>query len=109
MAKILKKIDYDSLVILIYLMANYNKKKAILLYRYTAHYIIESQFNVMYIEKLAYDLNLIDIDNKDIIRFDDIKDNFITNITNMDKEFTHLEIINFKSILWDILHKGYYY
>lgn len=108
MARILKKVDYLELVLLIYKTSQLNKKKLLTLFKYTGLKIINLGFNVIYLDKLVLDLNLLEetkeIGNAYLMCMSTEKD--------IDKEletsFSYYELINFKSIVHDILRSGYY-
>ena len=102
MARVLKKIEYLELVALIYKTAAYNKDKAIILTKYAIYQLEENHFNRIYIDKLIVDLKIHDEQIE--IR------NYAHNqtLTELDNNFNQIEIINFKSLVWDILHNGYY-
>lgn len=103
MAKALKKSDYSDLLILIFKYSKYNKAKSELLFSYVAKQLFKLGYNNMYLNKLAIDLDLVDC-NKD---FEIIQDNINKNVI-LDESFNMYDVINIKSLVWDILHKGYY-
>lgn len=108
MAKILKGIDYCKLIILIYSMSDYQKEKAVLLFKYVSHHLLHNKYNELYIDKLALDLKLLNDDGTDLLKFDKSQSNYQNNLIAMDQAFNNFELIKIKATVWDILHKGYY-
>ena len=107
MAKLLNNLEYAKLLILIYSKSNYQKEKALLLYRYVSHHLIHGNFNDGYIEKLAMDLKLINPEKSDIIP-DTSGVRFQENLKEMDKVFTQFELIEIKTTVFEILTHGFY-
>lgn len=102
MAKVLKEVEYFKLITLIYKTAVYNKNKAIILAKYTICQLEKYHFNKIYIDKLILDLNIQDEHIK-------IRNYAHTRtLTEIENNFNPFEIINFKSLIWDILRNGYY-
>lgn len=98
--RVLKKTDYLQLLILIFKYSDYNKEKAGHLCNYVIKQLSVNGFNEIYKDKLLLDLNLM-------------QDNKTSCINNLDKNiltdnFDWFEIVAIKSLVWDILHTGYY-
>ena len=106
--KVLKNVDYYKLVTLISKNANYSKHKATILYDYTSYMLLKNNFDVLYIDKLALDLNLIDQDDGNVNSHEYFKLSYKENMKSMNELFTKYEIITIKTIIWDIMHKCYH-
>ena len=73
------------------------------LYTYIIMHVLEAKiFDDIYVEKLTIDTNLTDHAIKNII----IKDKDIER--KLSKYFSYYDVINIKSLVFDIMHKGYY-
>ena len=111
MARVFKQIDYWNLVSFLYKTACYNQQKAITLYKYTAYQLLKEGFNEIYLDKLAYDLNLIsdnETENEEEISIFISEREYKNTMKNLNNQLSYYELVNFKSSLWDIIHKGYY-
>lgn len=100
--RVLKNIDYMILVLLIYKYSNYDVNNAILLYTYIAIELSNNRFNEIYMDKLKKDLNIID-KVKDAIPFRSSK-----IFKEINKTYPHHAVVEIKSTVFDIMHKGYY-
>lgn len=107
MARIFKQIDYYNLLCVIYKSANYNKEKSVTLYTYVCFQLLQEGFNKMYVEKLASDLNLIST-NETENTFKISEKQYKTTTEQLNKLFNYHDLINFKSVIWDMVHRGYY-
>ena len=99
MARVLKRADYQELLIIIYRYSNYEKEKAIILYHYVIHKLSKNRFDDIYVEKLTIDTNLTDHSIKNFI----IKDKDIER--KLREYFSYYDVINIKSLVFDIMHK----
>lgn len=99
MSKFFKKANYEQLLMLIFKFSNFDKTRAKILLEYVSYKIIENKFDVGYIDKLQYDLGIVLEDTP-------LKRN--TCNTQMNKTFTHIELIEIKALLLDIVKEGYY-
>ena len=106
MARILKKIDYLELVLLIYKTSDLDKYKLLILFKYTGLKLIETGFNPLYIDKLVLDLNLLEETKEEGKSYVMVNENKL--IKELETNFSYYELINFKSIIHDILRSGYY-
>lgn len=104
--KRLKKGNYSKLVIFIYSLSNYDKKKAMLLYKYTCYHLLHQDYSELYPTKLALDLNL---DNEeDLIPFNSKPELYKENLLNIVELFSTKEVLELKTKIWTFLDKGYY-
>ena len=110
MARVFKQVDYYTLLCFLYKTADYNQQKAITVYKYTSYQLLENGFNKIYLDKLAYDLNLINNteEKEEEISVFISEREYKNTIKNLNNQLSYYELVNFKSSLWDIIHKGYY-
>ena len=108
MTKVMKKIDYNKLVLLIYKLSSYQRDKAILLFNYAAYSLIHSGYDTLYIDRLAFDLRLFNENETDLLAFNKSQLEYQNNLQMMNRTFNHIELVKFKTSVWDVIQKGYY-
>lgn len=106
MAKILKITDYYALLTVIYKYADYDKNNATLILKYVSYQLLKHTYKSIYIDKLILDLNLVD--NDALMQINLTEKEYKKTIKDMENTFNILQIMTIKSLLFDIIHKGYY-
>ena len=107
MVRVFKQLDYYMLVCYLYKITNYDRKKAKILYKYTMFQLFKNGFNEIYRDKLAYDLNLVH-DNETEVTLNFTEQEYKRTLNELNELLNHYELINLKSKIWDIIHKGYH-
>lgn len=100
-SRVMKKVDYLELVLLVWKHAGYNPAKADVLYEYVSGELLKSGYNTIYIEKMRLDLLLVTDNTGSAGRV-------IPQQAKLSKYFNFYEEVEIKSLVFDILHKGYY-
>lgn len=104
--KRLKKGNYSKLVIFIYSLSNYDKKKAMVLYNYSCYHLLRQDYSDFYTTKLALDLNLAN--EEEVILFDGKTQSYKENLLKLTEMFSTREMMELKTKIWTFLEKGYY-
>lgn len=106
MARILKVVDYMTLLSTIYKRSNYDKEKSTILFNYVSYNLIKYGFKTIYVNKLALDLNLLVLEDKEIFEY--TNHNYEATNLKMEEKFSFFEVVEIKTYVIDILQKGYY-
>lgn len=108
MGRTFKNNDYYRLVITIFRASNLEKEKLTLLYKYVGIKIIDNNFNLCYLDKLAVDLQLMEETEKTgnpyAYCINDTKDIDI----KLEDLLNYYQYVELRSILYDIFKMGYY-
>lgn len=99
MPRAIKKVKYIELLKVIYKHSNFDINKAELLVKYTCHQMMMHKIDPIYIDKLQYDTKIA------------LKDeyNYEIVLRQLHKIYTHFEVIEIKTTVFDVLSSGYYY
>ena len=99
MAKAINKAKYIDILRIIYKYSNFDINKAEILVKYTSHQMMMHKIDPIYIDKLQYDTRIA------------LKDeyNYEIVLRQLHKIYTHFEVIEIKTTVFDVLSSGYYY
>lgn len=94
--------DYLQLLRVIYKFSSFNPKKAKILVYYVMCQILYNKFDSIYLSKLEYDTG-IGFTDESLAN----PNKYREYLMQMEKSFKHLEIIEIKSLIFDVMTKAY--